>query len=241
MFVSQNEVHLGQIQANMEICISDYEKRPNYYHFQKMRKFKRYWAGIFSRGLCLGCLLCCCQIFLPCGHALCETCYRNSTSTETVHGNLLTTNGSLRCHACPLCWKEFPNFKVTLSPPTASGRILSLDGGGVLGLVTMKLLERLFKEIELDLSFHELFDGIWGSSVGNERGVHLRSTTLTFARRYNCHTSGEEEVDIGRMYEKVPSVCSGIVQHTKQLAGVIWKLDSHVAQSLQLCSKGLLL
>lgn len=163
----KRDQYVEHTKASMKHFMAAYEPRPNYYHFQKLRMYERYWTRTFSRKMCFGCLLCCCQVFLPCGHALCETCYRDVTSSGLVYNDLLTTNGSLKCQICPLCQKKLPNFSVTLSPPTSGGRVLALDGGGPLGLVTLKMLERFSNEIDLDVSIHEMFDLICGTSAGN--------------------------------------------------------------------------
>ena len=176
---------LAAIREHMIKDMIAYEPRPNYYHFKKLKQFKGHWAKIFSRKICFGCLnlISYCQIFLPCGHGLCETCYRNVTSLGEITHDLLSKKGPLECQRCPLCQKSLPGFHVELSPPTASARVLALDGGGPLGIVTLKMLQSFSKELDLVVPFHMLFDGIWGTSVGNFVHPCAMSIPLISARR----------------------------------------------------------
>ena len=188
------------LKDHMESSMASHEEDPNHSHFCKITRFWRYWEGVFSRKLCFGCLLYSCRIFLPCGHALCDTCFRSYTNNKPLNENLLTQNGPLKCKSCPFCRKSFPDFSITLSPPTSNARVLALDGGGTLGLVTLKLLEHLYKEIDLDLPFFELFDGIWGTSIGNGDPSYVSSSSLIFSRRHFGNPDREKEVDLGRVH-----------------------------------------
>lgn len=51
-------------------------------------------------------------------------------------------------------------------PKLAGARILSLDGGGVRGIVELETLRRLEQQIGLDLAIGDFFDLIVGTSAG---------------------------------------------------------------------------
>jgi len=186
---------LIKIQTIMGENMMNYRQEPNLSHFRTLRRFRHYWTKIFSRTICFGCLVCCCQVFLPCGHALCEPCYRNVASLDLGFCDLRTQNGPLECSLCPFCQRNLKSFSISLPPPTASGRILAMDGGGCLGIVTLKMLESFSKEIDLGVPFHFLFDGIWGTSAGTVIPglLVLRSTDST--RRHTRDFAREEKMD----------------------------------------------
>jgi patatin-like phospholipase/acyl hydrolase len=53
-----------------------------------------------------------------------------------------------------------------LKPRCAGARILTLDGGGIRGIVELALLQALEKEVGLGVPISELFDLVVGTSTG---------------------------------------------------------------------------
>lgn len=58
------------------------------------------------------------------------------------------------------------DYFVRLKPPTASIRILSIDGGGIRGIVPLETLSLLQQLIRSDCPIQELFDLAYGTSIG---------------------------------------------------------------------------
>ena len=98
---------------------------------------------------------------LSCGHALCDTCIqiygRRSASEKNTYD--LTT--------CMLCGTSCENSTFRYVPPTAGIRVLSLDGGGVRGIIPLTFLSHLQKVFaQFDCSIRDQFDLVCGTSAG---------------------------------------------------------------------------
>ena len=105
---------------------------------------------------------------LPCGHAYCEECIRDfgqregsqRQSTTFIHDD------------CVLCGSSNSDAKwpwrLRLRPKPSGVRLLSLDGGGVRGVVQLEILRRLEAEIGLGLPITDFVDLIVGTSSGEQ-------------------------------------------------------------------------
>lgn len=109
----------------------------------------------------------CCHLRKPehpmdCGHAMCQTCVR-------TFGRIVTTGiaptDSWRLPSCPICGTRLI-MPIRIKPPTAGIRVLSVDGGGVKGIVPLQLLFRLQELAGLDCPMQHLFDLVYGTSIG---------------------------------------------------------------------------
>lgn len=118
-----------------------------------------------STKTCFGCLLTAPGYGLPCGHMLCELCIKNFDQSDEneAYPSLFAH------HDCLLCSQnsspKWP-IKFRILPPLSGLRILSLDGGGVRGIVELVTLERLESAIRLGLPISAYFDLIVGTSAG---------------------------------------------------------------------------
>ncbi len=65
---------------------------------------------------------------------------------------------------CPLCGAG--SLEVTLKPPTAGVRVLTIDGGGVRGVVPLEFLRILQDTIGPECPVQDLFDLAFGTSSG---------------------------------------------------------------------------
>jgi len=105
---------------------------------------------------------------MSCGHTICATCV-------TIFGQQSTSEQYLyRLAECGLCQKEFTAdttawSEIQLKPAEAGPRILAIDGGGVRGTVSARILDLLEQEINLDLPISYFFDLIIGTSSGESR------------------------------------------------------------------------
>jgi len=67
---------------------------------------------------------------------------------------------------------------IRLKPPTAGLRIMTLDGGGVAGIISMRFVDLLQKSLGSNCRIQDLFDLIVGTSVG-KLDLEERMTKLT--------------------------------------------------------------
>jgi hypothetical protein len=110
-----------------------------------LRRFFRRWGGLYSTTTCLVCLCRPPEHMMPCKHALCDTCvvvFGKSSSLGEYHWDI---------NECPVC-DESCHVSIRQLPPTKHPVILSLDGGGVRGLIQLGLLRALEKRIGLPIA-----------------------------------------------------------------------------------------
>lgn len=121
------------------------------------------WDKIHSYKSCFTCLRSLPDHVLPCGHALCEAC--------VFDFSLPPKNGSvteLSFETCVLCGESWqPPQLIQLKPECAGVRILTLDGGGVRGILELALWQLVEKEIGLELPISRYFDLIIGTNTGD--------------------------------------------------------------------------
>jgi hypothetical protein len=70
------------------------------------------------------------------------------------------------CALCQAEWRDRHAQLIRLKPKCAGVRILSLDGGGVRGMIELSILERLEQRVGLRILIRDLFDLIIGTSTG---------------------------------------------------------------------------
>jgi predicted acylesterase/phospholipase RssA len=110
-------------------------------------------------------ILCACAAYskhlniLPCGHVLCTACVKLYGSD---HGD-----NELDLYHCPLeSSAMFSKWSVRLKPKNAGVRVLTLDGGGVRGIVELQVLQALQAAIGVNIDIQKFFDLIVGTSTG---------------------------------------------------------------------------
>lgn len=119
--------------------------------------------------LCTGCFFAYWDDMLPCQHGFCRDCTHNF-SLQWKH------SGCIRMARCPVCLDVFTKpFQIRPRPPTAGGRVLSLDGGGIKGIVELEILQQLCDLVGGELSIDMLFDMVVGTSIGK---LILRATVI---------------------------------------------------------------
>ncbi|RPA90945.1 FabD/lysophospholipase-like protein [Choiromyces venosus 120613-1] len=130
---------------------------PQTFHSQLLASFSSEWKNIYSTVTCFFCLKKRPEYSLPCNHALCEGCIRHlaSQNIPTIY----------TMHSCMLCAETF-NCSYQLKPPTAGVRILTLDGGGIRGIIELEILALLQRRLNISLPIRETFDLIVGTSAG---------------------------------------------------------------------------
>jgi hypothetical protein len=136
-------------------------------HRETLALERAFWLENFSNKTCFQCLFNQPDFALPCGHSICETCTRGFGSADKSERHVFKFCKCDLCAGEP-CLKTTTNWpwEIKLKPPTAGVRILTIDGGGVRGVIAVTILELIEKEIGLGLPLHEFFDLMVGTSIG---------------------------------------------------------------------------
>lgn len=114
---------------------------------------------------CFGCLFHRPEYRLPCNHFLCVACVEDFNQITEAQRN----PGDICHHECVLCGdRRNPNwpYSTKVLGNFVGPRVLSLDGGGVRGIVELIILQRLEQAIGLGLPLGQFFDLIVGTSAG---------------------------------------------------------------------------
>jgi len=154
-------------------------------HRDRLHSLKGFLTNIHSHKTCLCCLARAPEKILACGHALCDTCIRvfASKSSESRH--------SFFMEYCLICGYALDMKPFQLLPPTAGVRLLSLDGGGIKGIVPLiflRDLEAALARFKVPLRDH--FDFVCGTSAGRSFVLNIMTIgfELTQAQRwFGCH------------------------------------------------------
>jgi hypothetical protein len=129
-------------------------------HLENLQRFQSVWQTIWDNKLCLTCLDQTPEHTLPCAHTMCEACIER-------YWNLDEHPWVFKLDRCLLCRSSFPQqATVKIRDPSRGLRVLSLDGGGIRGIVHPILLRVLQDRIGLPLPIQENFDVAVGTSCG---------------------------------------------------------------------------
>ncbi|KAK5989815.1 Phospholipase A I-like protein [Cladobotryum mycophilum] len=140
------------------------EKNMSKTHAERARAFYgkiKEIDGLVSHSTCLSCLEGIPENCLPCGHIICNDCVQNMG--EYIDG------GFFKLKKCPLIEHRQDNWSNgwigSQKPKQAAPRILSLDGGGIKGMVELEILTRV-QQFLGEVPLREFFDLIVGTSAG---------------------------------------------------------------------------
>ncbi|KAE9378224.1 FabD/lysophospholipase-like protein [Stipitochalara longipes BDJ] len=116
---------------------------------------------IFSNRTCLACLSRTPAHTLPCNHSICDPC------AGTFNSHDRREEQSITIPRCPLgCeWPSLPSWTIRRKAPEAGVRILSLDGGGVRGIIQLEILQSIAARVGHNIPIQELFDVIVGTGT----------------------------------------------------------------------------
>ena len=128
--------------------------------------FFRHLSGsqhFINHTACYSCLTCPPEHPLPCGHVLCSQCVR---AFGRERGPCV-----IEMTQCPLhCQDSEGQFQVRwpifIKPVGAGVRVLTLDGGGVRGIVELTILQQIENQLGPGLPIQAFFDLIVGTSTG---------------------------------------------------------------------------
>ena len=143
--------------------------RENLAELRSLNGFPRMSSGniqqnIGSTSVCYGCLFGRPEYRLPCNHVICVSCVEDfdETPKEKQYPGSFTHKSCIICAATSPKWP----YRVHVKPDLAGVRVLSLDGGGVRGIVELIVLQRLESLIGLGLPLGRFFDLMVGTSAG---------------------------------------------------------------------------
>jgi hypothetical protein len=153
--------------------------------------------------ICFACLFGRPEYRLPCGHYLCKNCLwdfgtRSEKYPDTIVHESCIFCLNVNCRTGSLDEKSFWPFRVRIMPKGAGSRVLSLDGGGVRGIIELEILKRLEDAIGLGLPAWYFFDLIVGTSAG--MSITARSKTPC---RLNIRASLRQYVNINRRLDRI--------------------------------------
>ncbi|KAJ5035237.1 acyl transferase/acyl hydrolase/lysophospholipase [Bipolaris maydis] len=118
-------------------------------------------AEFRSHQSCFSCFMRMPEKVLPCGHALCDACIRTLGIRSRFEKN------TYDIPECVLCGVNYRNSTFRFVPPTAGIRILSIDGGGVRGVIPLAFLKHIDSLLApLCCSVKDQFDFVCGTSAG---------------------------------------------------------------------------
>lgn len=133
-------------------------------------------SWVRSHSSCFCCLMDVPQHVLRCGHALCDRCVRVYASAHAM---------VVRIHWCPLHPSE-PHWThptvIRYKPRDAGVRILSLDSGGIRGVVQLETLRAIQEAADGLFAVQDFFDLIIGSGTGGLIAVALAKQDWTLDR-----------------------------------------------------------
>ena len=128
-----------------------------------IQQYSSHWGLMTSNTTCLSCLNAVPENVLHCGHGYCVQCVRELGKASESFESAWTFE------VCPLCLKRTgDNYShLVREPPTCAGvRVLTLDGGGIRGIIELALIAQLEAELGLAIPFRDYFDLIVGTSTG---------------------------------------------------------------------------
>ena len=135
-------------------------------HLRQLGELRPYLSKVRTHKTCLSCVTRTPEKVLSCGHALCDACVR------CFGQRCKDDKYTFAILMCPLCGIRNDRASVQLEPPTAGIRILSLDGGGVRGIIPLVFLRRIEERLqELEMPLSENFDLVCGTSAGETSSV----------------------------------------------------------------------
>jgi hypothetical protein len=149
-------------------------------------KYVDVWSSIRSNKTCMSCLQAVPDHVLACGHSYCPRCIQEL-------GNVWPDREcTWSLKQCPLCLNR-PGGPVRhfiqLKPLCAGARVLSLDGGGVRGIVELTTLLCLEEFMGVDIPIGDYFDLVLGTSTGKLIFLYPKDafkSKLMIPNRRNC-------------------------------------------------------
>ena len=139
-------------------------------HANNLKQDFLQWTQFKSHRTCLFCLRRKPEHILTCEHAMCDVCM-------VLFGDpILGKEHHFRIDACLLCTTK-GRLLARIKPQTAGARILTVDGGGVRGVVPLEFLGLLQGLLGTDLTLQDLFDQAFGTSSGTRHIPSIQASS----------------------------------------------------------------
>lgn len=173
------------------------------------------WAHIKSYKTCLSCLDGIPDHVLACGHAYCACCVQE-LATPSAERECAWTFAE--CFLCCQGGEDLNRYYIQLKPRCAGVRVLTLDGGGIRGVVELALLQALSDEAGLGVPVRDYFDLIVGTSTGGlvalAVAIHPQKKTIpeltTFFKE--ASTSTFDKSKISKFFSKLGMMFMNITE-----------------------------
>ncbi|OTB02050.1 hypothetical protein M426DRAFT_322998 [Hypoxylon sp. CI-4A] len=166
------QVHTSSLKLGQEFSDRNELQIAGVIHQERLNELYSNVLGAATNYVSYSACLCCLrelpECALPCGHVLCYPCiqmYGTRTSKTTIE-----------ISRCPLHVRDIissPPWVVMTKPRFAGSRVLSLDGGGVRGVIQLQVLAELEKVLGSDLPIQLFFDLIVGTNTGGIIAIAL--------------------------------------------------------------------
>ena len=142
-------------ETSIRILASDLHIDQLDYCFKKLGTARPF----ISHASCFGCLVNMPSHPLPCGHVLCDACIRDCGTRG---------RGQIKLERCPLHMDDRfgPPWEITYKSDHLGVRVLSLDGGGMRGIMELEVLRAIEKALGGNIRIQSFFDLIVGTSTG---------------------------------------------------------------------------
>jgi hypothetical protein len=135
-------------------------------HLENMVQLRSLLMEVHTNRTCLACLRRVPQHPLSCRHALCDECF--SRFGKPLAG----TEFRYHIRSCILC--QYPcNIQVNLLPRTASVRAMTIDGGGVRGVIPLQFLRQFEDLLGPECPLQDLVDVAFGTSAGTKSSQYV--------------------------------------------------------------------
>lgn len=129
-------------------------------HLRQLLPLREGLLPLICEATCFFCIRRKPQYRLPCRHWVCQTCVQ-------IFGRLDPSDRWLyHIDVCILCAASTDDMSIRLKPPTATARVLSIDGGGTRGRAPLEFLQVLQHTLNLPFPVQRNFDVIFGTSSG---------------------------------------------------------------------------
>lgn len=140
-------------------------------HHQTLENLQLHLARFKSHRSCFCCFMRMPEKVLTCGHALCDVCIK-------IYGRRSNSEkNTFELSKCILCGTDQQNSKFRFVPSTAGVRVLSLDGGGIRGVISLIFLGHLQQKLSrFACPIRDQFDFVCGTSTGKGKRLSLTFT-----------------------------------------------------------------